>query len=130
MGGRRGRDVGATRYRQKMRPGDLVALWSSGAEAGVYALAELTGVPFEDHAPAWMQPTEEQTSWHVPLRLTRALEVPLLRTELKEHPILRNLQIMRNAQGTNFEVTEPEWEALAALIDTPSTPPPGRRRST
>jgi hypothetical protein len=66
-----------------MRPGDAVALWSGGAQAGVYALAELTGVPFEDTAPDWMQPTgEQQTSWSVPLRLTRVLEAPLRKTEL------------------------------------------------
>jgi hypothetical protein len=115
----------ATRYRREMRPADVVALWSGGADAGLYAVAELTGVPFEDSSPAWMQPTEEQTTWRVPLRLTRALEVPLLKTELKEHPVLQNMQILKMAQGTNFQVTEPEWNALAALIEGSAPPTPG-----
>jgi 5-methylcytosine-specific restriction protein B len=59
------------------------------------------------------------------LRLTRALEVPLFKTELKEHPVLQNMQILKMAQGTNFQVTEPEWNALAALIDGSAPLSPG-----
>jgi MoxR-like ATPase len=117
----------ASRYRREMRPGDLVALWSGGAKAGVYAVAELTGVPFEDAAPEWMHLAEGETKWWVPLRLTRALEVPLLKTELKEHPILQKLQVITSPQGTNFPVVEPEWRALASLIEEaeePAPPPP------
>jgi hypothetical protein len=109
----------ATRYRKEMRPGDVVALWSGGAQAGVYALAELTGVPFEDTTPDWMGPTEEQTSWRVPLRLTRVLDTPISKAELLEHPILKSLQILRMAQATNFELTGEEWDALLALVGVP-----------
>ncbi|MGY4772905.1 McrB family protein (plasmid) [Kribbella sp. CWNU-51] len=111
----------ATRYRKRMRPGDVVALWSGGSRAGVLALAELTGVPFEDTAPDWMQPTEEHTSWRVPLRLTRVLETPIMKTDLQDHPILKDLQILKMAQATNFEVTNEQWDALLALVDEPES---------
>ncbi len=106
----------ATRYRDRMRPGDTVALWSAGPDAGVYALAELTGVPFEDTAPDWQRVSGAGTSWRVPLRLTRVLESPVLRGELQQHPVLRDVPVLHFAQATNFELTDNQWNALLSLL--------------
>jgi hypothetical protein len=40
----------ASRYRADMQPGDVVALWSGGGQAGIHAV-ELTGIPYLEGAP-------------------------------------------------------------------------------
>ncbi len=117
----------ASRYRDRMRPGDLVALWSGAQHAGVYALAELTGVPFEDEAPHWNRSDDRSRSWRVPLRLSRVLDAPVLRSEFQEHPVLRDVPILNFAQATNFELTDEHWTALMQLVGTEhDVPPPSR----
>ncbi len=114
----------ATRYRDRMRPGDLVALWSGGPNAGVYALAELTGVPYQDVAPEWKGGPDTEQSWGVPLRLTRVLETPVLRLELQQHPVLQHVPVLHFAQATNFDLIQEQWTALIDLLseEQPASP--------
>ena len=55
------------------------------------------------------------------------LDRPVLRRDLMNHPVLKDLSVIRQPQGTNFPVTEQQWEALRPLIESPSgtqaTPP-------
>src|SRR5207237_1331423 len=52
----------------------------------------------------------------IPLRYTRYLTTPILRTTLLDHPILSGLAVIRAPQGTNFKLTESEWQALQELL--------------
>ena len=112
----------ASRYRDQMEPGDLVALWSGGDDAAVLALAELTGKPYERPRPAWRtgaRKVEEQplTEWCVPLRLTRALQRPVPKAVITGHPELADLGVLRFAQATNYPMMEPQWQALMSLTE-------------
>jgi 5-methylcytosine-specific restriction protein B len=44
----------------------------------------------------------------------------VLRRDLIDHPVLKDLSVIRQPQGTNFPVTERQWEALRPLIESPS----------
>lgn len=105
-----------TRYREQMHTGDVVILWQSGAQRGIYGFAELTSEPYKrDWQPDDKQIAEQPyqgEAWWVNLRLTKILAKPVLATELKQHPLLQNLFVLRSPSGTNFAVTAEEWNAL------------------
>jgi 5-methylcytosine-specific restriction protein B len=118
-------DWTVTSYREEMRPGDRVVLWQGGPNAGVYAVGELVGEPFERELPPWRPPKNDgsETEWAISFRYERILCSPITKETLLENPELRGLQVLRAPQGTNFRVTEREWEALDALLNGgPETP--------
>lgn len=115
---------------REMRPGDVVVLWQSGKDAGVYALGELTGEPYEKTyedgtEPHWArtkgdgQPAVES---RVDFTYTTILPEPILKAVIRQDPALAGMHVIRSPQGTNFKVTPEEWEALQKLI-APSSPP-------
>lgn len=113
-----------SRFRDEVHVGDAVVLWQSGPRAGVYALAEISGEPFERPRPEWRQEGPE-TETAVPLRYKRILTSPIARTDAQAHPVLRDMQVLRAPQGTNFKLTKEEWQEIVRLSDTePPEPPP------
>lgn len=113
-----------TRYRQDMHPRDKVLLWQGGRAAGIYAVGEITGPPFE-RLPADFWPDSDRrsaTEWAIPFRYTNILGEPLEKGVLQQHAVLRTLQVLRSPQGTNFRVTLDEWKALQDLFEEPDAP--------
>lgn len=115
---------------REMHLGDAVILWQSGKDAGIYALGELTGEPYEKiyeegSEPPWAkskgdgQPVAER---RVSFKYTTILSDPILKAVIRQDPVLAGMQVIRSPQGTNFRVTPEEWEALQKLI-APSSPP-------
>ncbi|MFZ1752369.1 MAG: EVE domain-containing protein [Caldilineaceae bacterium] len=113
-----------TRYREEMQPGDIVLIWQSGRQAGLYAIGQLTDEP---------EPVEERASeqeiadrpylaadWRVTFRYTQLLEQPLLRSSLKNHPILGTMQVIQSPQASNFRVSAAEWAAIRSLLSADS----------
>jgi hypothetical protein len=94
-----------------MHTGDRVLIWEAGPKAGLLAIGELTGEPFERK---------------VPLHYTHILKEPILRATFLQDPVLKIMQHIRAPQGSNFTVTQEEWEVLQKLIgqqpDAPPTP--------
>lgn len=129
-------DYTVTRYRELMQAGDVVLLWQGGKNAGIYALSELTDRPYahtydEGDVPAWLISKNggsggQATEWRVPYRYTKVLKDPLLKSTLLEHPTLQNMQVLRSPMGTNFKVTEKEWELLQGLLGNGSDNRPDR----
>jgi hypothetical protein len=118
-----------TRYRGEMRPGDRVLLWQAGQDAGIYAIAELTGTPAEhtykpDETPSWVGASGDQptTEWRVALRYTQILSEPIRKATLLEHPILQKILVLRAPTGTNFAVSGEEWDALQEILDRAPIP--------
>ncbi|MEA3510545.1 MAG: EVE domain-containing protein, partial [Actinomycetota bacterium] len=105
-----------TRYREEMEPGDVVLLWQAGDRAGIYAIAEIDGKPFERSGDDNFIADADQTEWAVNLRMVDTSMSPVLKPGLVAHPILRDLAVIRNAQGTNFKVTREQWSALQDLL--------------
>lgn len=112
-------DWSVSRYRDEMDPGETVLLWQGGEHAGIYALGELIGEPFERPTGEFWPDREDrpETEWAVPYRYTRILDRPLVKADLQRHPILRELLVIQMPQGTNFMVTPEQWSALQEMID-------------
>jgi hypothetical protein len=93
------------RYREEMSPGDTVVLWQGGPNAGVYAVGELVGEPFERELPPWRPPKNDgsETEWAISFRYERILRSPITKERLLENRELRGLQVLRAPQGTNFK---------------------------
>ena len=45
------------------------------------------------------------------------MDKPFLRDEIKNTEGLKNISILKQAQGTNFRVTEIEWELIKKKLE-------------
>ncbi len=106
-----------------MHVGDTVYLWESGENAGILAVATITGEPdittdgldvsfYRDNTQV---KTDER---RVPLRIDRVLARRLTRAELLQHPQLSKLQIIQQPNSTNYKVSETDAVALESLVAT------------
>jgi 5-methylcytosine-specific restriction protein B len=101
--------------------GDTVLLWTAGGQAGIYATGTVVGESFMRPRQDWEPEDAPPESLTIHYRLDRILfDHPVLRRDLVNHPVLKDLSVIRQAQGTNFPVTEQQWEALRPLIESPS----------
>jgi hypothetical protein len=118
-------------YADQVSDGDTVLLWVAGDAAGIYATGTILGESFTRQRAEWEPPDAPETSLAIRYRVEHVLlDKPVLRSQLMNHPVLKDLLILRRPSGTNFPVTEEQWEALRPLIDPlsgvapePSTPP-------
>ncbi|NJL03281.1 MAG: EVE domain-containing protein [Spirulinaceae cyanobacterium SM2_1_0] len=106
-----------TRYGREILPGDRVALWLAGQQAGVYALGCVQALPqYYDVPPdweIWLAPARAQARTYVPVQLTqKLLTQPLLKSELERDRHLQHLAVIRVPPGTNFRVTPAQWQQL------------------
>ena len=106
----------ATTHRDKMKIGDKVIFWLTGAEAGCYALGEITSEPFENKEEQdefWKQ--EDKTDWKVGVKVTHDLiDKPLFKEQLSSIKELSELKV--GNQGTNFVATKKEYEKIVELF--------------
>ncbi|ABS56237.1 HNH endonuclease [Methanoregula boonei 6A8] len=110
--------------KNKIEKGDLALLWVSGENRGIYATADIISKPKMekvDFTDSWVNPkrsadgkTEELMVELGPMTI---LKPPLLESELKQIRELFSLSIMRQHNGTNFPVTESEWDILSKEIE-------------
>ena len=108
-------------HKTEIHPGDEVVVWKSGQDAGIYALARVMSEPAiatDTLDPYWSDKQRgDAPRLRVKLHITqRFLDRPLLRSNLLGDPRLEKLSILRFAQGTNFPVTESEWDVLLQLV--------------
>lgn len=106
-------------HASKIGVGDRVLVWVSGRQAGVYALGTVVSDPQHSSDSAigmkyWTNPLtglkEYPRVWvHYEKIL---LDQPLLKRFLQWDPAFDNLSILANPRGTNFPVTDEEWQAL------------------
>ncbi len=105
-------DWQVTRYKDEIRPGDLVLLWKAGENRGLYGIGRVVSERYQ-------RPDGDEV---VDVEYLGWLREPLLAEALQQHPVLSQMHILRAPQGTNFRVTEEEWEALRPMI-TDLVPP-------
>jgi hypothetical protein len=108
---RKGHDWNVECYREhRLRPGDTVLLWQSGADAGIYSLGELTSEVYRS-GKKWLVDIRYDH------RYNHLLTSPLLKSDLCKDPVLKNLNIIRMPRGRNpFRIYDEQWEALRKLI--------------
>lgn len=104
---------------------DLIAVWCSGKQAGIYALGQVISIParsflnpnqekyflnksdivkFQEHLSAYVEYDEVY------------LENPLLQEQCREDNVLSEMQVFVKPQGTNFRLTPEQWRRIAELI--------------
>lgn len=108
---------------ESIAKGDLCLIWMSGKEGGIYAVGEITSNPelltdSEAESKYWISEGDKERKR---LRVkfvykTKLVDNPLLRQEIQDVSELKNLSILKQPQGTNFPVTEKEWNIISELI--------------
>jgi predicted RNA-binding protein with PUA-like domain len=110
-----------TRYAKEMQVGDGVLVWIAGADAGIYAIAEIIEPPqlikTIPDAEYWTIPVSaKKDKPRVQLRfLRKLLGQPLRKHELKQDSILKDLLVIKAPNSTNFKVTPEQWERVYQL---------------
>ena len=106
------------KHADEVSDGDTVLLWTAGENAGIYATGTIVGESFMRDREDWEPADAPPESRAIRYRLERILlDRPVLRRDLMNHPVLKDLSVIRQPQGTNFPVTEQQWEALRPLIE-------------
>ncbi|MCL4261677.1 MAG: EVE domain-containing protein [Anaerolineae bacterium] len=108
----------------KVKVGDRVLIWISGNAAGIYALGTVISNPVTrpDSVKGlkyWItKKAGQKTKPRVLVRYDRVfLDNPLLKLFLECDPALWDLKVIRAPQGTNFPVSEEEWQAIEEWLD-------------
>jgi N4-bis(aminopropyl)spermidine synthase len=108
----------------KIKRGDRVLVWISGNQAGIYAIGKVIDNPVErpDSTAGlnyWVNIRNGLESRpRVLVEYERIfLERPLLRKYLQWDPELWGLSVMKQPRGTNFTVTEAEWQAIETWLE-------------
>lgn len=104
--------------------GDRVLVWVSGKDAGIYAIGTIVSEPVlrPDSIVGmgyWVQAENGRRSKaRVRVRYDRVfLDHPLRKVYIVCDPALAQLQVMKAPRGTNFAVTNEEWQALVTWFD-------------
>lgn len=105
-------------HERDVNDGDTVLLWTAGENAGIYATGTILGAPFDQPRRPWEGEDRPDSSRAVSFRVEHILlDRPILRRDLLDHPVLKDLRIIRQPTGTNFPVTDAQWESLRPLIE-------------
>ncbi|GJM64871.1 EVE domain-containing protein [Persicobacter diffluens] len=100
----------ATRYRNKMKPGDLVYFWMGGDDMfhGLYGWGEITSAPYI---------REEWDSYGVDIVYRSKFEKPITKSKILKYSNLSNLLLFRAPQASNFLVEPSEAKSMIRLIE-------------
>lgn len=109
--------------KDNIRKGDIMLIWMSGKEGGIYAVTDVMSNPeymfdSSESTKYWLS-EEDQNKKKLRVKFKYKLKLinnPILKDELKNIPELKNLAIFRQPQGTNFPVSNKEWEIISNLI--------------
>lgn len=112
-----------SRYQNLIRPGHIGLIWISGKEGGIYSVIDIISDPqmirdSEQSAKYWISEADKgQLMLRIRFRhRLKLINSPISREELKSVPALQNMEIFRRPIGTNFKVTNDEWQAILGLI--------------
>lgn len=111
-------------HAKTVKVGDRVLIWICGDEAGIYALGTVVAPPtLTPDSPRGQSYWNLQSEGKRPKPRVRVrydsifLDKPLRKTYLECDPLLSNLRILRFPRGTNFPVTEEEWDAIRGWLN-------------
>lgn len=107
-------------HKETIKPGDKIILWSTGDDAGVYALAEVTSEPIErkeelEELKFYKVASPNEDATRVRINITYNLaDQPITKDQIKGNKELENLKV--GSQGTNFKATETEYKTILQMI--------------
>jgi len=108
-------------HKNKIKPGDKVIIWSTGANAGCYALAAVTSeiVKRKDEAleeSYYRNPKDNLDEDRVEIEIDVNLaEQPVLKDKLKGLQAFQDFKA--GYRGTNFIATKDQYDAILAMIN-------------
>lgn len=107
----------ATRYRKRMKVGDIVFFWMAGADdrKGIYGWGVIDSEPYI---------RDDWQSYGVDVIYKKKFGKKLSKRILHSDNILRNMLLFRAPQATNFLLTDEESRALIDLTKTRGETPP------
>jgi hypothetical protein len=115
---------GCNQHAKEIKRGDRVLIWLSGPKAGIYAVGETVSdvVAKPDSQIGlsyWTNLLDglERRDRVLVEYTQKLIDRPLSRQFLRWDPALWELSIFKQAQGTNFRVTNSEWEAIKEFLD-------------
>lgn len=115
---------GCKQHVEKIKKGDRALIWISGPKAGIYAVGNiLTNPSPQPDTPKgmdyWKNKLDGLDRRHrVWIQYEQVLiEHPLLREYLRCDPGLWDMKILKQPLGTNFSVTQDEWEAIKIWLE-------------
>jgi hypothetical protein len=110
-----------SRFRDEIRPGDIIFIWETGRDRGIRAVLRAEGVPQNMHELESEQPYLMERDTDVACRVHATIihrDVNLSHSHLRSVPGLENLSVFHGIQrGTNFRVTPEEGEILLELVE-------------
>lgn len=107
----------ATRYRKRMKVGDIVFFWMAGADdrKGIYGWGVIDSEPYI---------RDDWKSYGVDVIYKKKFGKKLSKRILHSDNVLRNMLLFRAPQATNFLLTDEESRALIDLTKTRGEIPP------
>src|SRR5271170_255883 len=102
----------ALQHLKRMRPGDAVLFYHSGAERAGVGIARISSAPHPD-------PDDDRGSWSVEVRPVRKLRGPVTLTELRADPGLAGFLLLRMSRLSVMPVSAVQWKRVLAY--EPST---------
>lgn len=114
------------KYAELIRPGDGVALWESGAEAGIVGIGTIQTMPAELPVPA-AEMAFNRDAGHEGQLETRAVVAvrpidPVAKSSVAEIASMSEHAIVVAPMGTVFPLSPVQWAALAACWQDPLPP--------
>lgn len=106
-------------HKDKIKKGDIALQWISGDNRGIYAIVDIISDPqltFLDPESYEVYVKEGTQELMVKYRYRSKFKQPFLESDIKKIPGLSKLSIIRSHSGTNFPVTNTEWELLSREI--------------
>jgi hypothetical protein len=113
-----------SRYQNEIHSGHIGLIWMSGKEGGIYSVVDVVSNPqmmydSEQSTKYWTSETDKrQLMLRIKFRhRLKLINNPITRQELKNIPELENMEIFRRPIGTNFKVTNDEWQLILGLLE-------------
>jgi hypothetical protein len=111
-------------HAREVNVGDRILIWISGQDAGIYAVGTVltpavtrsdsgTGIGYWHTKKDGLQPKQRVLVRYDTVFLDR----PLTRDYLRADPELWDLSILRSPRGTNFSVSDAEWDAIRLWLE-------------
>jgi len=112
-----------SRYQNEIHSGHIGLIWMSRKEGGIYSVVDIISNPqmMHDSEQSTKYWTSETDKRQLMLRIKfrhrlKLINNPVTRQELKNIPELETMEIFRRPIGTNFRVTNNEWQTILGLI--------------
>lgn len=103
----------------RMTIGDKVIIWQTGKNAGCYALADITSMPYkkEDSVDDTLWKSDKKEGFRIDISVTHNFSSnPIKKTEIETKEELKDLN--QGSQGTNFKATKKQFEVLLKMRET------------